>query len=119
MLGCIFRVTFVNDGDDGSEADNAFRGGRDDFNVLEERLDLANTTFHVTLLVFGSVVVAIFLKVAKFARPFDFVGYFDASARGEVGKFGLQALIRGLGELVLCHAVKGYLRKFDPYDRYL
>jgi hypothetical protein len=24
-----------------------------------------------------------------------------------------------LGELVLCHAVKGYLRKFDPYDRYL
>jgi hypothetical protein len=24
-----------------------------------------------------------------------------------------------LGELVLCHAIKGYLRKFDPYDRYL
>jgi hypothetical protein len=24
-----------------------------------------------------------------------------------------------LGELVLCHAVKGYLRKFDPYDGYL
>jgi hypothetical protein len=24
-----------------------------------------------------------------------------------------------LGELVLCHAIKGYLRKFDPYDGYL
>ena len=65
------------------------------------------------------MVVAIFLKVAKFARAFDFVGYFNASARGEVGKFGLQALIRGLGELVLRHAIKGYLRKFDPYDGYL
>jgi hypothetical protein len=73
----------------------------------------------VALLVLGSVVVAIFLKVAKFARAFDFVGYFNASASGEVGIFGLQALICGLGELVLCHAIKGYLRKFDPYDGYL
>jgi hypothetical protein len=43
----------------------------------------------MALFVLCGVIVAVFLEVAKFARTLNFVGYIDASARGEVVKLGL------------------------------
>jgi hypothetical protein len=54
----------------------------------------------MTLFVFGSVVVAVFLEVAHFAGTFDFVGNLNTASGGEVVKFGLKALESGCGEVM-------------------
>jgi hypothetical protein len=66
---------------------------------------VANATFHVTLFVFGGVIVTIFFEVAHLASTFNFVGNFNTTSGGEVVKFGLKALEGGFGEVVyLGHA---------------
>ena len=73
--------------------------------IFKNRFKMANAAFHVTLFVFGGVVVAVLFEVAHLAGTFNFVGNFDTAPGGEVVKFGLKALKSGCGEVVyLGHA---------------
>ena len=112
-LGCIVGVAVIDDGDDRAETDHTVRSGGNDFCVFEDRLDLSNATFHVSLLVFGGVVVTVFLEVSKQASGLDLLSDLNATAGREVGKFGSQAIVCGLRKLVLGHVPKGYRRPYD------
>jgi hypothetical protein len=57
----------------------------------------------VALLVLGGVVAGVLFEIALFSRPFDLVGNFDPSARGEIVKLRLQTLEGGLGQLRSSH----------------
>jgi hypothetical protein len=66
---------------------------------------MANATFHVALLIFGGVIVAVFLEVAHLAGTFDLVGNFNTASGREIVKFGLESLEGGFGEVMyLGHA---------------
>ena len=69
--------------------------------------ELADAAFHVALLVFRGVVVAVFAEVAHQSCRLNFLGDFDAAARAEVVVLCLQTVVRGPGELGTSHrAVK-------------
>ena len=106
-LGHVVVVALVDDRDDRSDADDTIVHFVDDFCVLEDRLQLADPAFHVTLLVLGGVVVAVLGEVAELPGPLDRLGDLDASACGEVFVFGLQPLVGRPGQLVgLRHALE-------------
>ena len=106
-------IAVVDDGDDRAEADLALRRWCDDFCILEDRFDLTNAAFHVTLLVLGGVIVAVFLQVTEQSSRLDLLCDLDATTGREVREFGGQAVVRSLRKLVLGHVPKGYRRPYD------
>ena len=75
----------------------------DDHGSLDERAQVSDAGLGLALLLFGGVVVAVLAEVAHLACRFDLAGDVDAPLGGEVNEFGLQAVVGGLGELVLVH----------------
>ena len=106
VLGHVLTVTVVEDRNDGSKANCTVGSRGHDLCVVEDRLDLADATLHVPLLVLGSVVIAVFLEVAQCPRLFDLVGHLDAPPGGEVVQLGLEPIVCSLGEQVFRHAPK-------------
>ena len=67
FLGVVIVVAFVHDGDHGARGDGT-RGARfDDFHIVavEQVFEVTNAAFHVALLVFRGVVVAVLAEVAQ------------------------------------------------------
>ena len=112
-LGCIVGVAVVDDRDDRAETDFAVGRRGDDFCVFEDRLDLADATFHVSLLVLGGVIVAVFLQVAEQTRSLDLLCNLYTTAGREVRKLSGEPIVRSPRKLVLGHVPKGYRRPYD------
>ncbi len=85
-------VAVDREGHELSRTGNVAVVGFDDLEVLENRLEVADTAFHVTLLVLGGVVVAVLGEITEFASPFDLLGDFDPTTCGEISMFGLKPL---------------------------
>ena len=93
-------VAFVADADDHAGNDGGTIGGLDDFGIEEECLELADPGFHLALLLFGSVVIAVFGEIAHFAGGLNLAGNIDPTMGGELLMFGAQPVVGLLGELV-------------------
>ena len=74
--------------------------------VFQDGFNLADAPFHVALVVFGGVIVAIFFEVAHLAGPADAGCDFDSPARGEVKVFCLQTLKGHARKSVRRHTVR-------------
>ena len=102
-LGRVVGVALVDDGHDRAGTDDAGLRSLDDLDAVEDRLELADATLHVPLLVLRRVVVAVLREVAELACPLDLRGHLDAAPGLEVVELGLQPLVRRLGQLVRFH----------------
>ena len=63
-------------------------------------MELTDTGFHLALLLFGGVVVAIFGEIAHFSGGLNLAGNIDPTMGCELLVFGAQPVVGLLGELV-------------------
>ena len=102
-LGVVLGITVVHDRHDGAWADDPGFRRLHDLRALEQRLELADATLHVALLIFGGVVVAVLRQITQLARPFDLRRHLDPATRDEVVELCLEAYVRLAGEQVRFH----------------
>lgn len=112
-LGIVFAVTLKQNGDDRENAYFVGRSGFCDFGVLKNAQHEVLTVVKHAVLVFGGVVIAIFLQVAHFAGTTDFVGDFGENRVFEVSHLFFEPLICLFGQQVLCHAEKATCAFYD------
>jgi len=113
LLSVVFAVAFKQDGDDGKNA-HFIRGcGFGNLGVLKNAQHEVLPVVKHAVLVFGSVIVAVFLEVAHFAGTADFVGYFGENRVFEVSHLFFQPLICLFRQQVLRHAEKATCAFYD------
>ena len=88
-LGLARRVAFVEHRHGAADDHTPVIDNLDKFVVFQDGFNLADAPFHVALVVFGGVIVAIFFEVAHLACPADAGCNFDSPAGGEVKVFCL------------------------------
>ena len=112
-LGVVFAVAFEQNGDGGQNAH--FVGCRwvCDLGIFENSEHKVLTVVKHAVLVFGGVIIAIFLQVTHFAGSADFVGDFGENRVFEVSHLFFEPLICLFGQQVLCHAEKATCAFYD------
>ena len=93
-------VAFVADAYDHASNHRGAIGRLDNFGIEKKRFELADAGFHLALLLFGGVVVAIFGEIAHFTGGLNLAGNIDSTMGGELLMFGAQPFVGLLGELV-------------------
>ncbi len=105
-LGLVGRVAGVEHGDGATDGHFAVIDNFDDLMIFQNRFDLPNATLHMALVVFGRVIVAVFLQVTHLAGTADSCSHFDAATCREVEVLGLQAFEGNTREAMRRHIVR-------------
>ena len=106
-------IASKQNGDSGKDSHFAIRGGSCEFRIFQNGQQKVLAVIEHAVLVLGGVIVAIFLEVAHFAGPTNFVSHFWQDFMFKVGYFGLEPGICRFREEVLCHEEKATRAFYD------